>query len=238
MFISISFLLFNICHVSMQWNTNDTTTEQNLVQINTTIPDTNTCPPSSRMTYEQMRLLLQQHPCVIFDDNNENSRRRVRRWGDSNKINAIHATINDHRNMINLLVNNSINATFVTDAIRDHHTGTPPVLTSWRDLFHIFFATVFIVYVIYYLIFRAGFAPCNRCLSFISKRCIPRTDQEKQMRQQIQEQIQKQLEQFQQQFQKLEQMKAGVHRSKKANYPSIPSITDDIAQYNKGYMSD
>ena len=64
MFILISFLLFNICHVSIQLNTNDTTTEQNLVQIDTTTPDIDTCPPSSRMTYEQMRLILQQHPCV------------------------------------------------------------------------------------------------------------------------------------------------------------------------------
>ncbi len=36
--------------------------------------------------------------------------------------------------MINYLINNSINATFIAEAIRDHHSRTGPTLTSWRDL--------------------------------------------------------------------------------------------------------
>jgi hypothetical protein len=45
-------------------------------------------------------------------------------------INALQTTINNHRTMINYLINNTINTTVMSDAIIDHHTRTLPILAS------------------------------------------------------------------------------------------------------------
>ncbi|CAF3329348.1 unnamed protein product [Rotaria socialis] len=213
----------------------DTTDHPNLNQL-TTIGNNeiNQC-QQRQMTYEQIKAILEQHPCIGFENESENnSNRRMKRWGDtSNKINAIHGTINEHRTMINYLINNTVNATFVTDAIGDHHSNTRPQFTSWRDIVDLICITIFIGYILYFLICRTGLGPCNHCLSFLSKHMVPRVQQQKQQEQQLQEQIKKEL---QEQFKNTEQIKMHSFRQKKGIYPSTPSVVSDVFPTNKGYI--
>ncbi|CAF4782199.1 unnamed protein product, partial [Rotaria sp. Silwood2] len=123
--------------------------ENNLVEYNVTENQTNLC--ENHMTFDEMKKLLKEHSCLFMEIESASIGRRHKRWGDStnNKINAIHATINEQRNMINFLFNNSINATILTNAISDHHSKKGPQLTSWRDIIDLILITLVVLYIIY-----------------------------------------------------------------------------------------
>jgi len=91
--------------------------------------------------------------------------------------------------MIGYLINNTINATFVADATNNHHSRTGPKLTSWRDLVDFFLGLVFIV-LIYLLLCRAGFTPCDNALSFLFQPVFTRFQRRKQQEEQQQQQQQ------------------------------------------------
>ncbi|CAF4766413.1 unnamed protein product [Rotaria sp. Silwood2] len=123
-------------------------------------------------------------------------------------VHALQTTINDHRTMINYLINNSINATFVSDAISTHYSGSGPILTSWRDLIDLICIILFIGFIVYFLLSRAGFNPCNTCCSFFWKCLFPNMHEQKNQQQQFQQQVQEQqvvLQQLQTQLQQQEQ---------------------------------
>jgi hypothetical protein len=98
------------------------------------------------MTLDQIILLLLQRPCVIIAKNIKGTNRT--------DIRTLQATINEHRSMLNYLINNCVNSNYVSDAIKYHHSKTGPVLTSWRDLVDVFMITLFMLTVIYLLICR------------------------------------------------------------------------------------
>ncbi|CAF1306788.1 unnamed protein product [Rotaria sordida] len=163
-------------------------------------------------------------------------------------IKALQTIINDHRTMINYLVNNSINATFVSDAISTHHTQKGPILSSWRDLVDLVFITILIGFIIYFLLCRTRFCPCTTCLSCFSKCLIPNMDEQQKQQQQLQQQLQQQqllLKQLQEQLRQQEQgqrqqeitKSQSIHR-KKQHFPSMPCISDDISHFQNGYFSD
>lgn len=126
------------------------------------------------MTLKQILELLNQHPChSILLQVNQHVHKRNTDAGNLN-VHALQTTINDHRTMINYLINNSINATFVADAISSHHSKTGPILSSWRDIIDI--CTVFLLlgFIIYYGIFRTGFGPCDKLISCFCRPVIER----------------------------------------------------------------
>ena len=93
---------------------------------------------SRALNLMEITQLLKTLPCVLIEI--EPRERRQRSATDAAAVSAsnidvkaLQATINDHRTMINYLVNNSINATYVTDAVKDHHIETGPIFRSWRD---------------------------------------------------------------------------------------------------------
>ena len=142
------------------------------------------CP--RQLTYEQIKTILKQHPCISVEDlydNNNNSTRRVKRFlgGGDNQINALSSIINDHRTMINYMMNTSVNATFVKDSISDHHEKIGSNLRSWRGIIDLLCVIVIIGAFLYILIFRCGFGPCNIFLSSLSKLCAPRVEQKQQI---------------------------------------------------------
>lgn len=193
------------------------------------------------MTYDEMKHTLEQHPCISIDDEvvDSNSVRRVKRWGDTeNKINAINGIINEHRTMINTLLNTTINATFLKDSITEHHEGTGPSLRSWRDLIDIICVLFILACLSYLFIFRCGFTPCNNCLILLSKHCIPRVQQKKQNQQELQEQIKKQIEMYQCQQKPQDTPKKHSLARKTVLYPSTPSVISEVTQGNQGYVTD
>lgn len=88
------------------------------------------------ITYKEMKTILEYQPCVyVPDNNNSNNDRRVKRSvHPENKINTINRILNEHRVMINYLLNTSINATLMKYAIYYHHHYTGPSWRSWRDV--------------------------------------------------------------------------------------------------------
>ena len=130
------------------------------------------------MTLERIIELLKQQPCFIIEQPLSNGIRTKRDTNGGNfDIHAIQTTINDHRTMINYLVNNSINATFVAEAISSHHSKTGPILTSWRDLVDLFFLCLVIGFLLYLAVCRTGCAPCDKVLECLFKPIVQRIEQ-------------------------------------------------------------
>ncbi|CAF3770392.1 unnamed protein product, partial [Rotaria sp. Silwood1] len=160
-----------------------------------------------QMSFQQMKDLLKQHPCA-FENSIGIYHSRIRRDVDPNTIDikAIHATVNDHRTMINYLINNSVNTTMLGEAILDHHRKAGPILSSWRDIFHVLFIIILIGFIVYVLICRTGLFPQNYCISIFSSCFIS----------EIKDEVQQQREQLEQQQQKVQElMKQLIEQQKK-----------------------
>jgi hypothetical protein len=130
------------------------------------------------VSLQQIMQLLKEQPCVKIIE--QDGHRIVKRNTDAGNvdIHALQTTINDHRTMINYLINNSINASFVSDAILDHHSKTGPIFSSWRDLTDVFTISLLFGFVIYYCICRTGFRPCDKIIAFFCQPIITRTTQQ------------------------------------------------------------
>ena len=180
------------------------------------------------MTLKQILILLKQQPCAQIIEKQENRQRKKRNTDAGNvDIHALQTTINDHRTMINYLINNSINATFVADAISNHHSKTGPILSSWRDLIDICTVTLFIGFFVYYCICRTGFTPCDNIISFFCKPVFSRT------------QSQKQQQQEQRPTTSIEHsLRRKVAAQPRQAHSSAISVDGDIVRFNNGYMSE
>ncbi|CAF2782327.1 unnamed protein product [Rotaria sp. Silwood2] len=193
-----------------------------------------------QMTFQQMKDILRQHPCA-FENNIGIYLSRTRRDVDPNKIDikAIHATVNDHRTMINYLINNSVNTTMLGEAILDHHSKAGPILSSWRDIFHLLFIIILIGFVVYFLICRTGLFPQRYCISIFSNCFISQVkDELEQQREQLkqqQEQVQQLMKQLIEQ-QKI--IKTKPIRRKTQDQQSMKSDSGETIRYNEGYISD
>lgn len=130
-------------------------------------------------TLEHLIQFLQQQPCVqIVEMMNTKNHSKMKRNTDASgniDVYALQTTINDHRTMINYLINNSINATYVNNAIDDHHSKTGPIFTSWRDLVDLLMLSCFLFGFIYYCICRTGISPCDKTISFCCRPIMART---------------------------------------------------------------
>ncbi|CAF5107995.1 unnamed protein product, partial [Rotaria sp. Silwood1] len=177
------------------------------------------------MTLQEIKILLKLHPCVNLGKSFATG--RMKRQLDAGRVDvyALQTTVNDHRTMINYLINNSINATYVSGAISDHHSKSFPILTT-----------------------RAGLSPCKTCFSYFSKCVFPNIDEQLQQQQQLQQQLQQQqtlLQQLQGQLrhQDQEQTQQEINknysiRRKQQHVPTIATLHNDIAPFQSGYMSD
>ena len=77
-----------------------------------------------QLTLLEIMILLQQKACPSAGHGNHRMRKRN---DDTNNIDirALQATIVNHNNMINYLINNTVNATYVTNPYIDQHTKNP-----------------------------------------------------------------------------------------------------------------
>jgi hypothetical protein len=85
--------------------------------------------------------------------------------------------------MIEYLFNNSINETFLAKALYNH-SRIRPSISSWRDLVDIFFITLFIITLIYFIICRAGFSLCDQLVAFLFRPVLNRLQQKTKHQQQ------------------------------------------------------
>ncbi len=169
------------------------------------------------ITLKQILQLLNAQPCQsIFLQVHQRIHKRNPDAGNLD-IHALQTTINDHRTMINYLINNSINATYVGDAISSHHSKTGPILSSWRDIIDICTVTFLLGYIIYYGIFRTGFGPCDKLISCCCRPVIARAQNEQQVATTLK--------------------REKSHKQRPPLQSSLASLEDDITRINHGYLS-
>ncbi|CAF1545288.1 unnamed protein product, partial [Rotaria sordida] len=183
------------------------------------------------MTLREIQILLKLHPCASIAKTIYSGRMKREVNAGSVDVYSLQSTINDHRTMINYLINNSINATYVAGAISDHHTKSFPILTSWRDIIDLFLIIVFIGFIIHCLLVRAGLSPCKGCFSLCSKCLFPNMSEQHQQHQQLQQQLQQQQELLQQLQGRLRQREQGQsqqgiirNQSIRRNQQHIPTV--------------
>ncbi|CAF1440475.1 unnamed protein product [Adineta ricciae] len=180
------------------------------------------------MTLTEVMELLKQQPCFITEPQQQQQQHLINgiQRRDVNNgnfdVHAIQTTINDHRVMINYLINNSINATFVADAISTYHSKTGPILTSWRDLVDLVFVCLLIGFLMYFLICRAGFAPCDKVLQCLFKPVVQRVQQQQQ----------------QKTTEPSTTIAVELPLRNKQQQPLHSSISDDFLRYNTGYLTE
>jgi short subunit dehydrogenase-like uncharacterized protein len=159
---------------------------------------------------------------------NQRDKRQVH--AGSVDINALQTTINDHRSMINYLINNTINTTVMSNAIMDHHTNTLPILASWRDWIDVMIVLFMIGYVIYKLIMRFGSRSCDSIVVLVSKRVADQMNQEQQHKSTLPTVTTTTMATTAAQTER--------YHPTRHLYPSVASTNnDDIIRLNNGYAS-
>ncbi|CAF0796223.1 unnamed protein product [Adineta steineri] len=204
-------IVLNIC------STNETPTERNDNQIDH-------CRPT--MTLDEAIRLLREQPCLFLGKQNGS---RVKRDQTAGKIDikALQATVNDHRSMINVMMNNSMNATFIDAAFINSQKRTGPILTSWRDLVDLVTIAIFIGIIAYYCFCRSRCNPCHKIILYLFKPLVNNIE-EKQAKQQQQ-----------QPEQPIRPIVVETPRRHQQRWRSpITSMNEDIVHFNNGYMSD
>ncbi|CAF3488816.1 unnamed protein product [Rotaria socialis] len=116
---------------------------------------------------------------------NENKLRQKRDGTASADIAAVQATVNDQRIMINdhrtmiddhrTLINNFLNTISnennIKQAVAEHHSSTPPIWNSWRDLGLLLILVLLIVLIFYLCICYVKLKPYDYLISCIFHRC-------------------------------------------------------------------
>jgi len=131
------------------------------------------------MTYEEVHNLLTHSPCA-FDIKNDQLKLRSKRSDDTNdastnNVYALQSTINDHRTiiddhrkMINYLMNNTINITQLNQHYTEQHTNTTPIWKSWRDVSLLLLIFISFCAIIVFLVIR--FHPIDILTSILLRR--------------------------------------------------------------------
>lgn len=119
------------------------------------------------MTYTEIDELLGKTSCLSAAKpsnlKSESNRERRDVNAGTNDIKALQTTINDHRVMIEYLINNTINQTVLTTTVYNH-SRMAPSFSSWRDLVDILLITLLSILIIYLIICRTGFSKCDKVL--------------------------------------------------------------------------
>ena len=100
--------------------------------------------------------------------------RRKRDTSDNTDIKAIVATINDHRTimddhrtMINNIINNSINTNLIQRAVAYHYSNIPPAWNSWRDIALVVLLLALFVQIFYWCVCHVKLRPWDYFISRI-----------------------------------------------------------------------
>lgn len=128
------------------------------------------------LTYEEVQDLLAHSPCAM-DVHEENGTRvkRDQNSDSSSHVFALQATMNDHRTiiddhrtMINYLMNNSVNVTQLSQHFAEQHSKSGPIWRSWRDVSLVFLAIICVSMLIYLLVIHIR--PLELLTSFLLRR--------------------------------------------------------------------
>ena len=168
------------------------------------------------VTQSQVVELLQQQPCVLKSKQPIRvGKRDVHNTGTVD-IHALQTTVNDHHTLINYIINNSLNTSFLAEAVNRHNAKRPPMLSEWRDCVDMACIAFIVGALLYLLICRTGCTSCAAITSFFLRP--------------VATQINRQL-QAQGQPDVIDTVSHKVQ-------PAPPPIVMDMHRYNRGYSSD
>lgn len=93
------------------------------------------------VTFEEAQFIMAHSPCAMDFNVTGTRMKRDRDTASGSHVYALQSTIkdhrtiiDDHRTMINYLMNNTVNVTQFNQHFTDQHSRTGPIWTSWRDL--------------------------------------------------------------------------------------------------------
>lgn len=178
-----------------------------------------------QLTLLEIMILLQQEACPSEDQGNHRMRKRN---DDINNIDirALQATIVNHNNMINYLINNTVNATYVTNAYIDQRTKTGVIVSSWRDWIDLICVAALVTVIVRFVFCRDNNSMCDRCSSNIFESL--------QKRHVAQEQ---QLER-KNNAESIRRKPPPPQRHADPLYPRAPTISGGKIGFKNGHMSD
>ncbi|CAF3388434.1 unnamed protein product [Rotaria socialis] len=115
---------------------------------------------------------------------NENKLRQKRDGTASVDIAAVQATVNDqrimiddhrtmiddHRTLINNFLNTTSNENNIKQAVAEHHSSSPPIWNSWRDIGLVLLLFLLFVLIFYFCICHVKLKPCDYLISCIFNR--------------------------------------------------------------------
>src|SRR5207302_473959 len=102
------------------------------------------------------------------NNNNPTSSNSQHIYALQSTINDHRTIIDDHRKMINYLMNNTINITQLNDYYTDQHSKLTPLWTSWRDISLLLLIFIYLCTIIYILVRR--FRPLDVLTSVLLRR--------------------------------------------------------------------
>ncbi|CAF1221066.1 unnamed protein product [Rotaria magnacalcarata] len=191
-----------------------------------------------RITYDEMKHILEYHPCVFVDDaddsisSNSNSyRQRVKRRDTiEHKIHTLNKLINEHRTMIKYLLNTFVNVTLMKNSIYDYHENTGPSLRSWRDITDLICLSVLLGSALHVLILGCRFLLCHRHppIHYSSNQNI-------QLKQELQEHKRKQIKQFQI-AQHTQWEKCSIHQNNCICPSTLSFLSHDVESYHDDHL--
>ena len=230
-------IVFQLHPLHGSFLTDDSGSDRSVVSTMMNENEISRCPYN--MTWSEIMALLQQKPCVIIETHEHSIGKRDIITNDHIDMKALQATINDHRTIINYLVNNTVNTTVLQSAILDHHTNTFPILTSWRDWIDLLLIVPLVLYVLYKLLGRFGFTPCQSLLLLVSKQVVHQMHKQQQQQSTLPSQPQLQPQPVPSlPVTTVHTITEGYHH-KRSHYPPGPHpLSDDVIRFNNGYASD
>ncbi len=113
-----------------------------------------------------MRYILDHSQCALDANyvNHSIQKVRTKRNDDiasTSNVYALQSTINDHRtiiddhhNIINYLMNNTVNITHLNNYYAEQHKNSTPIWSSWRDISLLLLIFICFCIIIYHLVIR------------------------------------------------------------------------------------
>ena len=131
-------------------------------------------------------------------------------------IHALQTTVNDHHTLINYIINNSLNTSFLTEAVNRQNAQRPPMLTEWRDCVDMACIAFIVGALVYLLICRTGCTSCGAIMAFFLRPVATHLNRQMQV----------------------QTPSAVIETVSHKVQPIQPPIGTDVRRYNHGYNSD
>jgi hypothetical protein len=162
------------------------------------------------------------------------NQRHSKRDVDAGKIDvhALQTTVNDHRTMIN----NSINATLLANAVRSDMRRELPSVTNWRDMVDLICISILLIFIVRYLLSHKGCGIGARFMSMMGRQLAGHIHPKESEKESFPSEKKATLATARDHYQE-GRVSNHVAMHRQAPLRPIRTISDRVP-YNEGYLSD